>query len=364
MKKILFAGLTFLLGISSSYGDVSITLPEDCQLKKIEYYYAPINQFVNAKTRMERGLVVDSVNVVDSKANIVLPKIQEAMMIGLDIDSHDLSLYGYPEEQINVNILSCNPFDYELTGTELASAMNNLHRISFPIANQFNELTPGQRQNQELMQSILNQYNQAQADFIKNSPDDIAAPIALLNLEGETFIALFDQYNNKMNNSILFPLIQKQYDREKKNIELEKKQKAMQEGNVQAPEFTLKDLDGKKVSLSDFRGKWVILDFWGSWCPWCIKGFPELKEAYEKYGDKLEIIGIDCRESEADWRAGVEKYQLPWINVYNPESSDLTSEYGVQGYPTKAIIGPDGNIKNITVGHDHAFFEILSNLLN
>ncbi|MCH5228429.1 MAG: redoxin domain-containing protein [Muribaculaceae bacterium] len=132
---------------------------------------------------------------------------------------------------------------------------------------------------------------------------------------------------------------------------------------VPAPDFTLKDLDGKDVSLSDFRGKWVILDFWGSWCKWCIIGIPELKEAYEKYGDEVVIIGIDCRESEEDWRAGVAKYELPWVNVYNPADSGLTNEYGVQGYPTKAIINPEGIMRNITVGHDPAFYVALKELV-
>lgn len=152
-------------------------------------------------------------------------------------------------------------------------------------------------------------------------------------------------------------------DADAKMKKIEQKLEALQSGDVMAPEFKLKDLEGKDVSLSDFRGKWVILDFWGSWCPWCIKGFPELKEAYQKYGDRLEIIGIDCRESEEEWKAGVEKYELPWVNVYNPEHSKLTEEYSVPGYPTKVIISPEGYIKNITVGHDPAFYEALSSCM-
>ncbi|MCH5225384.1 MAG: redoxin domain-containing protein [Muribaculaceae bacterium] len=136
-----------------------------------------------------------------------------------------------------------------------------------------------------------------------------------------------------------------------------------QNEEIDAPSFTLKDLEGKDVSLSDFRGKWVILDFWGSWCPWCIKGFPELKEAYEKYAGHLEIIGIDCRESEEAWKAGVEQYQLPWVNLYNPEGSSLLAEYEVKGFPTKVIVNPEGKIANVTIGHDPAFFTVLSSLL-
>lgn len=152
-------------------------------------------------------------------------------------------------------------------------------------------------------------------------------------------------------------------DREAYMREIAARLDALQAGDVQAPGFTLKNLDGKDVSLSDFRGKWVILDFWGSWCPWCIKGFPELKEEYKKYEGKLEVIGIDCRESEDAWKAGVAKYELPWVNVYNPEGSNLTQEYSVPGFPTKVIIDPEGYIKNITVGEDPAFFETLSSLL-
>lgn len=130
-----------------------------------------------------------------------------------------------------------------------------------------------------------------------------------------------------------------------------------------AEPFTLKDINGKNVSLSDFKGQWVILDFWGSWCPWCIKGFPELKETYEAYKGKVTIIGIDCNESEADWKAGVAKYELPWVNVYNPSSSELPAIYGVKGYPTKFIIDPDGLIRNMTVGHDPSFFIALQQLM-
>lgn len=136
------------------------------------------------------------------------------------------------------------------------------------------------------------------------------------------------------------------------------------EDAIMAPNFTLKDLDGKDVSLTDFRGKWVILDFWGSWCIWCIRGIPELKDAYQKYGDQLVIVGIDCNESQEDWRAGVKKYELPWVNVYCPnEDFNILQSYGVEGFPTKAIVSPTGVLENITVGHDPEFYTILSNLI-
>ena len=131
-----------------------------------------------------------------------------------------------------------------------------------------------------------------------------------------------------------------------------------------APDFSLPDAQGNMVSLSQFKGKWVMLDFWGSWCGWCIKGFPKLKDAYEQYKPELEILGVDCNEPEANWRKGVEKYKLPWVNVYNPEGTTILSDYAVQGFPTKIIVNPEGKIANITVGENPAFFDTLAKLIN
>ena len=132
---------------------------------------------------------------------------------------------------------------------------------------------------------------------------------------------------------------------------------------VAAPDFTLNDINGAPLSLSDLKGKWVILDFWGSWCPWCIKGFPALKEAYKQYDGKVVVLGIDCRDTQDVWKAAVKKYELPWLQVYCPNDSDLPRKYGIQGFPTKFIIDPEGNVANVTVGEDPAFFDVLSTLV-
>lgn len=131
---------------------------------------------------------------------------------------------------------------------------------------------------------------------------------------------------------------------------------------AQAPDFTLNDLDGRPLSLKSLRGKYVVLDFWGSWCGWCIKGIPAMKEYYEKYKGKFEILGIDCNDPEDKWKAAVEKYQLPWLHVYNPRSSSVLSDYAIQGFPTKVIVAPDGSIVKTIIGEDPAFYTLLDEL--
>ena len=128
---------------------------------------------------------------------------------------------------------------------------------------------------------------------------------------------------------------------------------------VPAPNFTLKNLDGKNVSLSDFRGKWVVLDFWGSWCIWCVRGIPEMKNIYQELSPKVEFIGIDCGDTDEVWRDAVKKYELPWVNVYCPEDNSILGDYGIQGFPTKYVIDPEGNIYDLVIGEDPAFYEML-----
>lgn len=126
-----------------------------------------------------------------------------------------------------------------------------------------------------------------------------------------------------------------------------------------APDFTLNDPTGKPLSLSSLRGKYVVLDFWGTWCGWCIRGIPKMKEYYSKYKNQFEILSIDCNESKEKWLAGLKKYEMPWLHVYNPDNTSVREDYAIQGYPTKIIVGPDGKIVKTVVGEDPSFYQFL-----
>lgn len=153
-------------------------------------------------------------------------------------------------------------------------------------------------------------------------------------------------------------------DNAKKQQEAEEKAKKLQASGVEAPDFTLKDIKGNDFTLSSLRGKYVILDFWGSWCGWCIKGMPQMKEYYKKYAGKFEIVGVDCNDTEAKWKAAVEKHELPWLHVYNVRGgdNDVCEKYAIQGFPTKIVVGPDGKIVKTVVGEDPEFYTLLDSL--
>lgn len=131
-----------------------------------------------------------------------------------------------------------------------------------------------------------------------------------------------------------------------------------------APEFTLNNLDGKPFSLSSLRGKYVVLDFWGTWCGWCIKGMPEMKEMYAKYKQRLEVVGIACGDSEEAWKKCVAEKALPWTNLLNGAGdADVSSLYAVTGYPTKVILDPEGRILKTILGESTEFYTYVDSLM-
>ena len=132
---------------------------------------------------------------------------------------------------------------------------------------------------------------------------------------------------------------------------------------AKAPDFTAKQVDGTDFTLSSLQGKYVVIDFWGSWCKWCIKGFPDMKTAYAKHKGKVEFVGVACRDTEEKWKAATAKYELPWISVLNPAANDLVKVYEVKGFPTKIVIDPKGNIAKIILGEDPAFYTYLESVL-
>ena len=130
------------------------------------------------------------------------------------------------------------------------------------------------------------------------------------------------------------------------------------------PDFTLKDINGRDLRLSSLfgRGKYIIIDFWGSWCSRCIKGFPAMETYYNRYGERLEIVGVACHDKEERWRAAVAKNRIPWLQVISPDGTTEV-RYGVTGYPFKVILSPKGRVIQCFKGESTAFYETLDRLL-
>lgn len=108
-------------------------------------------------------------------------------------------------------------------------------------------------------------------------------------------------------------------------------------------DFTLTDLEGNPVSLSDYRGKVVMLEFWATWCAPCRLSVPELIELHEKYGDRgFAIIAISLDEVAEKVREFKEEFDIPYVIVI--DDKDVNSAYGVFSIPTTFLLDKNGEV--------------------
>ncbi|MFQ6083532.1 MAG: peroxiredoxin family protein [Candidatus Aminicenantia bacterium] len=129
-----------------------------------------------------------------------------------------------------------------------------------------------------------------------------------------------------------------------------------------APDFTLPDITGKKISLSDYQGKIIILDFWATWCPPCRIEIPAFIELYNKYKQQgLVIIGISLdREGTKVLIPFIKKYGINYPILLG--NKEVVKAYGgIRGIPTTFIIDQRGKIRNKHIGVPPNFKEVFKN---
>lgn len=143
----------------------------------------------------------------------------------------------------------------------------------------------------------------------------------------------------------------------------ESNSKAIADNKLIAPDFRLKDLNGKDVKLSEYRGKVVILNFWAVWCKFCIQEMPDLNELNKELvkGNEAVILAVNVQESSDTVREYLSKGHIN-LNVLMDQDGSVTEDYGVTGFPTTFIINKDGTIYTYIPGatNKETLNEILS----
>lgn len=275
-----------------------------------------------------------------------------------------------PKENLHFNAsFSKDGFNYSIDGnsfnaelrrynTQIAEETDNIYAIYREIYNRF----PNNKYDWTLpgIDSLLQQRKPFR-NAIENKKDRFI----LDNLEYE-IAAYLMYYFPKEKVRRLYPLLSEEAKNSTYGKLVEKKMDFWEslEKGAPAPNFSYKTLNDKQISLDQFKGKYVLLEFWGTWCPPCVKEIPELKTFYDSNRDNIEIIGIACNDKHDSWKNFVTKNELNWTQILNDSKKmDLTKTYDVKAFPTKILIDPYGNIVQTFKDSGKETFEQMNRLI-
>ncbi|MGQ1888963.1 redoxin domain-containing protein [Thermophagus sp. OGC60D27] len=298
---------------------------------------------------------IDSVQIADGKfqftGSVENPELflilinDNRMPVALFLEPGDISISG--------NIENLN--DAVVEGGELNKILKSFND-SIPsmdraqgLQQEFMEAR--QAGDQEKMQALAAEYQSimmAQQEyyhnFVRENSDNPVGAFLALNMARSLDMEELEELVTSFEKSIPgHPYVEEL----KEMLEPMKKQKAAEDAiqiGKEAPDFTLTDMDGNEVSLKDFNGKYVLLDFWASWCRPCRDEMPNVAKAYQQFaGEEFEVIGVSLDKTKEPWLKAVEEDNINWVQLHDPEG-DVANTYGVQSIPFTLLLDKDGVI--------------------
>lgn len=328
--------------------------------------------------------IVDVDVVVDAGGSFTYScEIGQACQAELTIRSsgRKANLFFVPDERVEIEGPSASVNDWKIRGTAFYRRQESVRQMLLPFYREFDAVRARYEKgladglDHDRLDSIRGAANRAinkrlwqvAHPYIMDHPDDEVSVTILLAQDFPDILPAIRRLSPEVRNGrfreyidgiegMFSRLAQEMKATEAATLELE-------EGKI-APDFTLKDINGRDLRLSSLfgRGKYVVVDFWGSWCSWCIKGFPAMETYYNRYRERLEIVGVACCDKEERWRTAVAKNRIPWLQVISPDGT-TEIRYGVTGYPFKVLLSPKGRVIQCFKGENPAFYEMLDRLL-
>lgn len=268
-----------------------------------------------------------------------------------------------PEIKVNVDLGKKDNF-YEVSGSEASSQLkdfitvfgqknfvaeqravvaDSLHRANAP-----DSVQESASQMVNLAAEDLNTYIR---QFVNSSPNPTVAAVALSLgshsfTKGDFDLALNELVKKYPDNQVVRQL-KKGYDQQGSQVNQQRDEETDWVGK-EAPDLTLPDADGKPVSLTAYRGKYLLVDFWASWCGPCRAENPNVVKAHDEFKNKknFAILGVSLDMKKDDWQKAIQEDKLDWTQVSDLKywNSKAVSTFQFNGIPYNVLIDPQGKV--------------------
>jgi thiol-disulfide isomerase/thioredoxin/archaellum component FlaC len=276
-------------------------------------------------------------------ANLTTGKFADAEIKGSKTQD-EWSLLNQKEKVVRNEMVDLDR-EYAEKSKKLRDADRALKEMEAKVA----KLTEEQSDFKQNFEPFKKRLNQINLDFIVNNPDSYVSSHLMLYMMSRIDLNEVER---------LYAGLSDRVKKSADGMEVSNHIREVKSGSPgsKAHEFRATDIDGKSLALADYRGKYVLLDFWASWCVPCRKSNPHLISIYNKYKDKgFEIIGVaDDDNNEKAWRKAVDQDKIMiWRHVLNgmkvndgqyDRSRAIANNYGVSSLPTKVLVDPNGMI--------------------
>lgn len=321
------------------------------------------NAFVNEKQIVSYG-------ITNNRFAIYRKAVKNGDTVFLDFTDKRLKsieIVAFPGANIKIRGNASSYLNAFPTGSPEEVKIASLNRKIYPFLDSLSHIDYTNKKifkySLQQEEKFVNAISAIENSFINNNPSSIISSYLILQ-RSQTLIK-----SNKLEADSLLSLLKPQmgdvyYQRMifiKNNLAKSNKDIKIGEN---FPNFETKFIyKGKKFILNEIQGKYRLIDFWGTWCIPCVKEMPHLKQFYEKYKDRLTIIGI-ANDKYKNWITFLNKHNYNWIQLLDNGPVKLSQKLKVKVYPTKYLLDPSGKVIMIFRDADEGIWSKIASAIN
>jgi|SRR5690606_15011180 len=350
MKNRLYI-LFFLLSVGQAFGQTSFTISgygKKLQEGDTLYlsYVEKGNHILESTTAVNQRFSFTGVVKHPTKANIYRNENPEVV----EFTTESVSIYLEPGD---IKIISPDTLTgAEISGTPLNDTLQLLHRQLATVWKRMKSIKdPDLFDETEKKDTALLQHNKRELDKAYYEGADVQ--LAFANQYPNSYVSLDILHQLSRINTYIFK-VEKVYNKLAESLKNTEKGKTISErikkksqvmAGMKAIDFSMENTDGKIIRLFEFEGKYLLLDFWASWCGPCREEHTNLINAYQHYRDRgFAILSVSIDTDKNKWKEAIEKDGITWTQVSDLKGhkGDVYLKYGITSIPANFLIDPDG----------------------